>query len=51
LQKHKYPFLEAFLKDSPPDDFTLIFTGLDSYGGKIELYRFHKNMKSFANNR
>jgi len=41
--KHKYPFFKAFLQDIPPPDFVLLYSGVDEYGGKIELYRFRGN--------
>lgn len=38
----KYPFFQAFLKDKSTPDFSLLYSGVDAYGGKIELYRFQK---------
>lgn len=39
-----YPFMADFLRDQPPRDFVLIYSGVDPYGKKIELYRF-KNIR------
>ena len=38
----KYPFSQAFLQDATNIDFVLLYTGLDPYGEKVELYRFGK---------
>ena len=40
---NNYPFFKAFFQNSPPPDFVLLYSGVDAYGGKIELYRFQGN--------
>ena len=40
-----YPFLEAFLVGSLPDEFVLLHQGTDAFGGKMELYRYQKNSR------
>lgn len=34
------PFLSRFTGDSPPADFSLLYSAEDSFGMKLELYRF-----------
>lgn len=38
----KYPFYKSFLDNFPPVGFHLLYSGLDSRGGRIELFRFQK---------
>lgn len=45
---NKYPFFKAFSQNSPPSDFVLLYSGVDAYGGKIELYCFQGNKQRLS---
>ena len=45
---NKYPFFKTFSQNSPPSDFVLLYSGVDAYGGKIELYRFRGNKQRLS---
>ena len=39
----KFPFLEDFTSGRALTDFALLYTGVDAYGEKVELYRFRNS--------
>jgi hypothetical protein len=45
-----HPFYEKFIDNPPPPDFSLIYSGVGSRGGEIELYRFENKQKNLTLN-
>lgn len=46
----KYPFFQAFSKNKTNIDFVLLYSGLDTHGEKLELYRFRKKQTFSSKN-
>jgi hypothetical protein len=43
ISHHKYPFFEDFTSGHALADLALVYTGVDAYGEKVELYRFRNS--------